>query len=131
MRRSPGRSPLAYATCATALLFATSCGLLGEDTQEGPALNAPAGVTAQAGSATSVHVMWSRPEGDADVRGYTVYRGATKVKEVPGEQHMVDVVGLRPRSAYTFSVRAEGTGGTLGPLSVKVAVTTPAAVAED
>ncbi|MET7519189.1 fibronectin type III domain-containing protein [Streptomyces sp. NPDC005480] len=103
----------------------------GDDTRQRPALTAPAGVTAQAGSATSVHVMWSRPEGDADVKGYTVYRGSTKVKEVPGEQHMVDVVGLRPRSAYTFSVRAEDTDGTLGPLSAKVPVTTPAAVAED
>lgn len=131
VRRIPGRAPLAYTTCTAALLFATSCGLLGDDARRGPALAAPAGVTAQAGSATSVHVMWSRPEGAAEVKGYTVYRGATKVKEVPGEQHMVDVVGLHPRSAYTFSVRAEDTDGTLGPLSPKVAVTTPAAVAED
>ncbi|WP_223281153.1 fibronectin type III domain-containing protein [Streptomyces antnestii] len=130
MRRTPIRS-LPYAACGLALLLVTSCGLLDDGTPRGPALTAPAGVTAQAGSATSVHVMWSRPEGGAEVRSYTVYRGATRVKEVPGEQHMTDVVGLRPRSAYTFSVRAEGPDGASGPLSAKVAVTTPAAVAED
>jgi len=130
VRRTPGRT-LPYAACAAALLFVTSCGLLDENTPQGPALTAPVGVTAQAGTATSVHVMWSRPESDAEVTGYTVYRNTTKVKVLPGEQHMTDVVGLRPRSAYTFSVRAEGADGTLGPLSAKVAVTTPAAVAED
>ncbi|MEU6660168.1 fibronectin type III domain-containing protein [Streptomyces sp. NPDC046821] len=130
MRRTPHRA-LPYATCAAALLLVTSCGLLGDETRQGPALTAPAGVTAQAGTATSVHVMWSRPEGVAEVRSFTVYRGATRVEEVPGEQHMVDIVGLRPRSTYTFSVRAEGADGTVGPLSAKVTVTTPKAVAED
>jgi chitodextrinase len=92
---------------------------------------APAGVTAAAGSATSVHVMWNRASGKPEVAGYEVYRGTTKVKDVPGGEHMVDVTGLEPSTTYVFTVRARGDGGDLGPPSRRVRATTPAAVAAD
>ncbi|MGA5808776.1 fibronectin type III domain-containing protein [Streptomyces cellulosae] len=93
---------------------------------------APTGVTAQAGSATSVHVMWNRtaPAGSA-VTGYEVYRGHTKVKQVPASTHMVDVTRLRPATTYVFTVRARDAEGRLGPPSRKVRATTPAAARAD
>ncbi|MGY0021988.1 fibronectin type III domain-containing protein [Streptomyces sp. YJ-C3] len=134
MRRVPSRTLLPRAACAAALLTTlTGCGLL-TDTDggsDGPALSEPVGVTAQAGSATSVHVMWNRPVSTADITTYEVYRGAVRVRKLPAEQHMVDVTGLRAKSRYVFTVRARGKDGTLGPASRRVTVTTPAAVRAD
>jgi chitodextrinase len=92
---------------------------------------APVGVTAAAGSATSVHVMWNAVSSEAGIQGYEVYRGTTKVEDVPGSQHMVDVTRLRPATPYVFSVRARDTEGRLGPPSREVRATTPAATAAD
>ncbi|MET7453420.1 fibronectin type III domain-containing protein [Streptomyces sp. NPDC005574] len=110
-----------------------SCGGGGTDdgADEGAVPGAPAGVTAAAGSATSVHVMWDAVSSDAGVRVYEVYRGTTKVREVPGSQHMVDVIRLRPSTRYVFRVRARDTEGRRGPLSRDVRATTPAAAAAD
>ncbi|MEV5355371.1 fibronectin type III domain-containing protein [Streptomyces sp. NPDC052693] len=113
---------------ATAALL-VSCGWAG--TGEGDAgapPGAPSGVTAAAGSASSVHVMWNATE-RAD--RYEVYRGTTKVKEVPGSQHMVDVTRLRPSTLYVFTVRARDADGRLGPPSREVRARTPAAAADD
>ncbi|WP_234018922.1 MULTISPECIES: fibronectin type III domain-containing protein [unclassified Streptomyces] len=119
--------------CATALLTTvTSCGLLSSDDDAGgPALSEPLGVTAQAGSATSVHVMWNKPTSTAAVTDYEVYRGSVRVQRLPATQQMVDVTGLEPRTRYVFTVRARAKDGDLGPASRSVSVTTPAAVAAD
>ncbi|MER6012335.1 fibronectin type III domain-containing protein [Streptomyces bluensis] len=92
---------------------------------------APVGVTAAAGSATTVHVMWNRTSGKPEVIRYEVYRGTTKVKDVSGGEHMVDVTGLTPSTTYVFTVRARSAGGVLGPPSRRVRATTPEAVAAD
>ncbi|MFE6165129.1 fibronectin type III domain-containing protein [Streptomyces sp. NPDC056486] len=92
---------------------------------------APRGVTVQAGSATTAHVMWNQATDNTAVTGYDVYRGATRVKRVPSGKHMVDVVGLKPSTAYTFTVRARDAEGNVGPASKKLTVTTPAAAAAD
>ncbi|MBC7270871.1 MAG: fibronectin type III domain-containing protein [Streptomyces sp.] len=92
---------------------------------------APTGVTAEAGSATSVHVMWNAVTAEDGVAGYEVYRGGTKVEAVPGSAHMVDVTRLAPGTTYVFTVRARDTEGRLGPRSREVRATTPAAVAAD
>ncbi|MFJ8279095.1 fibronectin type III domain-containing protein [Streptomyces griseoviridis] len=116
---------------AAALPLAVSCGWGGGDDDGGRLPGAPVGVTAEAGSATSVHVMWNAVSAKPAVTGYEVYRGATKVREVPGGERMVDVVRLSPGTAYTFTVRARNSEGRLGPPSRAVRATTPAAVAAD
>ncbi|MER5178403.1 fibronectin type III domain-containing protein [Streptomyces sp. NPDC002896] len=108
-----------------------SCAGSDEAARGGRPPSAPTGVTAQAGSATSVHVMWNQADDGSTVVAYEVYRGTTKVKEVPGEQHMVDITGLKPSAGYAFAVRARDADGNTGPLSTKVSVTTQAAVEED
>ncbi|UJV45743.1 fibronectin type III domain-containing protein [Streptomyces sp. AMCC400023] len=120
------------------VLVPTLCGSLlltaGCATRERPGGSpppAPPGVTADAGSATSVHVMWNRAPGDTEIAGYEVYRGRTKVRDVPGDAHMVDVTRLRPSTTYVFTVRARGASGDLGPPSAQVRATTPAAGTAD
>ncbi|MFD8719334.1 fibronectin type III domain-containing protein [Streptomyces sp. NPDC059629] len=114
------------------LLSVTSCGRGGAaDGDSGRLPGAPTGVTAAAGSATSVHVMWNALPDGAGIRAYEVYRGTTKVGEVPGSEHMVEVTRLRPSTVYVFTVRARGGDGSLGPGSPGVRATTPALVAAD
>ncbi|MPY35607.1 fibronectin type III domain-containing protein [Streptomyces adustus] len=113
------------------LLLVASCGWPGAEEESGRMPGAPTGVTAVAGSATSVHVMWNAVPAAEGVDGYEVYRGPTKVTEVPGSAHMVDVVRLRPATAYAFTVRARDSAGRLGPRSREVRATTPEAAAAD
>ncbi|MGW3813966.1 fibronectin type III domain-containing protein [Streptomyces sp. NPDC005046] len=130
MRRVPP-TVLRVLVCG-ALLVLASCGWGAPASGQGerqPA--APMGVTAAAGSATSVHVMWNLASEDPKVTRYEVYRGTTKVKEVPGSEHMVDVTRLEPSTAYVFTVRARNAAGVPGPLSKRARATTPAAVAAD
>ncbi|MFG2887240.1 fibronectin type III domain-containing protein [Streptomyces sp. NPDC048297] len=127
------RVPLRCLPVCVALLSVASCGR-GGAADDGRAPGAPTGITAAAGSATSVHVMWNDvPDGRGGpaIRAYEVYRGPAKVTEVPGSQHMVDVVRLRPSTLYVFTVRARDTGGRLGPPSRAVRARTPARVAAD
>ncbi|CCK32462.1 secreted hydrolase [Streptomyces davaonensis JCM 4913] len=126
MRRVPVPArPHRLAVLCGALALVASCGWQGQ-ADEGPLPGIPRGVTAEAGSATSVHVMWNAVA-DPDIDGYEVYRGTTKVKDVPGAEHMVDVIRLRPSTTYVFTVRARDTDGRVGPPSQEVRATTPAA----
>ncbi|MEV5518839.1 fibronectin type III domain-containing protein, partial [Streptomyces flaveolus] len=104
-----------------ALALVSSCGWgTGDDGGGGRPPGAPTGVTAEAGSATSVHVMWNAVDG---VETYEVYRGATKVTEVPAADRMVDVTRLHPSTAYVFTVRARDADGRVGPSSAEVRAT--------
>ena len=129
MRRVAVLAYRSLALCAVLALLG-ACGL-GDSDEEGPLPAAPMGVTAAAGSATSVHVMWNAVTANPRISVYEVYRGTTKVEEVPGSEHMVDVTRLRPSTAYVFTVRARDSEGRLGPGSREVRATTPAAVAAD
>ncbi|MFH8897663.1 fibronectin type III domain-containing protein [Streptomyces coeruleorubidus] len=116
------------AFCA-ALVLVASCGWTGPGEGDGGAPpGAPTGVTATAGTATSVHVMWNTT---ARADAYEVYRGTAKVGDVPGSKHMVDVTKLRPSTLYVFTVRARDAEGRPGPHSQAVLARTPAAVADD
>lgn len=140
MRRTPHLStPLTRLSAPrlAALLTVTACTLTacawggGQDAKDVQPPAAPKGVTVQAGSATTAHVMWNQATDDTEVTGYDVYRGATRVERVPGGKHMVDVVGLEPSTTYTFTVRARDAEGNVGPAGKKLTVTTPAAAAAD
>jgi chitodextrinase len=115
-----------------ALLALASCGWGARTSGQGERLPAaPMGVTATAGSATSVHVMWNLASENPRITRYEVYRDTTKVKEVPGSEHMVDITRLEPSTSYVFTVRARNAAGVPGPPSRPVRSTTPAAVAAD
>ncbi|GHB77740.1 hydrolase [Streptomyces cirratus] len=120
--RRPGRTAAALSLC----LALAACS--GSGPQSPPA---PAGITAQAGSATSVHVMWEAPSGGTAVTGYQLFQADRLIRDVPAEKTMVDVTGLSPLTAYAFTVRAKGADGRRSPHSAAARVTTPAARAED
>lgn len=130
-RRALGR---VVALCVAASALLTACGRsAADDGDAGRMPGAPTGVTATAGSATSVHVMWNAAAAASDIAGYEVYQGtakAKKVKDVPASERMVDITRLSPSTTYVFTVRARDTEGRLGPPSRSVRVTTPAAVAD-
>ncbi|EFL37753.1 cellulose 1,4-beta-cellobiosidase [Streptomyces griseoflavus Tu4000] len=128
----PAVSPRRLLALCGILLLLASCRWGGADEEDGGERppGAPTGVTAEAGSATSVHVMWN-VAADARVSRYEVYRGTTKVGEVPASEHMVDVTRLRPGTSHVFTVRARDRDGRLGPRSREVRATTPAATAAD
>ncbi|WP_431784791.1 fibronectin type III domain-containing protein [Streptomyces chumphonensis] len=113
--------PLAALTLAATLPL-TACAAEAQEGANGP--EAPAGLTVHAGTATSVHVMWNRADAGEDVSAYEVHRDGERVAEVPGETYMVDVDGLRPSSAYTFTVRAKDAAGNLSPASDTATLTT-------
>ncbi|MFI9756929.1 fibronectin type III domain-containing protein [Streptomyces sp. NPDC051963] len=132
MRVVPAPAPWRAILALCTLTLVASCGWGGKADGGGERLpGAPVGVTAEAGSATSVHVMWNAVSSDQGISRYEVYRGTTKVKEVPGSEHMVDVTRLRPSTMYVFTVRARDTEGRLGPQSKAVRARTPRAVAAD
>ncbi|WP_307812386.1 fibronectin type III domain-containing protein [Streptomyces clavuligerus] len=93
--------------------------------KDGKAPTTPSGVTAQAGSATSVHVMWRPSADDKAVTGYEVFQKGEKVSTLPGAKTMVDIDGLKPRTAYSFTVRARDAAENSSADSTAVELTTP------
>ncbi|MFI8343854.1 fibronectin type III domain-containing protein [Streptomyces sp. NPDC085639] len=122
------RSAPTLAPCLAALGLAALTACTAPDTRPPPA---PAGLTAQAGSATSVHVMWEAAAGRDGVIGYQVFEADHMVRELPAEKTMVDITGLAPQTGYTFTVRAKDAAGNLSGPGPAARVTTPAAKAED
>ncbi|MFB7497459.1 fibronectin type III domain-containing protein [Streptomyces sp. NPDC056161] len=122
--------PHVLALAALALVSACGWGSSSDNGGERPP-GAPTGVTAEAGSATSVHVMWNAVPSEPGIDSYEVYRDSTRVAEVPGSERMVDVTRLRPSTTYAFTVRARDTEGRLSADSRQVRAKTPAAVAAD
>lgn len=118
--------------CSAALLLApllAACGGTAEADTQRP--STPRGVTAQAGSSTSVHVMWEPASDDKAIAGYEIYRMETKVGTVPPTKRMIDIDGLTPSTAYTFSVRAKDAAGNLSEPGRAVPVTTRATPPDD
>ncbi|WP_424640792.1 fibronectin type III domain-containing protein [Embleya sp. AB8] len=99
-------------------LAVAGCSDGGRDTTA-PAV--PIEVSAFASSSVSVHVMW---RADPSVAVFEVYRGDTKVLDVTGGRHMVDVGGLTPGTSYSFFVRAKDKAGNVSPASTRVPATT-------
>ncbi|MER7045453.1 fibronectin type III domain-containing protein [Streptomyces jumonjinensis] len=122
------RPPTLIAFLCLSALVVTGCG--GDD-KDSKAPTTPSGVTVQAGSATSVHVMWEQASDDKAVTGYEVFQKDAKVKTVPAAKTMVDVNGLKPETAYSFTVRARDAAGNLSKPSAAISVTTPAPTPED
>ncbi|MEU1231112.1 fibronectin type III domain-containing protein [Streptomyces sp. NPDC005828] len=91
----------------------------------------PTGVTAVAGSASTVHVMWSAATDDRAVAGYAVYREGRKVRDLPATTLMTDVVGLAPATRHRFTVRARDAAGNVSAPSATVTATTLPAAVED
>ncbi|MFF9867641.1 fibronectin type III domain-containing protein [Streptomyces sp. NPDC013953] len=128
MRRPPHLAAAPVAVCAAALLLGACTAAADQDT-EPP--SAPTGVTAQAGSATSVHVMWQPSSDDTEVAAYEVFQGGRKVRSLPAGRTMTDIDRLTPSTAYRFTVRARDAAGNLSAPGAAIPVTTPAPTPDD
>ncbi|MFF9350094.1 fibronectin type III domain-containing protein [Streptomyces sp. NPDC014734] len=117
--------------CSGALLLAALTGCDSAPEADTVAPTVPGHVTAQASSATSVHVMWEQASDNKAVTGYEVYRKGEKVKTLPATKVMTDVDGLTASTTYTFTVRARDAAGNLSAPSTAVTVTTPVATPAD
>ncbi|MEU8434891.1 fibronectin type III domain-containing protein [Streptomyces sp. NPDC029216] len=126
---APRRAGAALAALALCLA-ATALTACGADTDTRPP-HAPGGLTARAGSATSVHVMWESADPADGVTGYQVFQSGRLVRELPADKTMVDVTGLTAQTAYAFTVRARDAAGNRSAPSTAAQVTTPGAKAED
>ncbi|WP_370415688.1 fibronectin type III domain-containing protein [Streptomyces fradiae] len=129
--RRPCTALALTAAALAALTALTACSGAAAAPQDTRAPTTPTGLTATAGSATTVHVMWSAATDDRAVTGYAVYRQGRKIKDLPAGTLMTDVTRLAPATPYTFTVRARDAAGNLSPDSAAVTATTPAASAED
>ncbi|MFJ3901718.1 fibronectin type III domain-containing protein [Streptomyces sp. NPDC090025] len=130
-RARAARTALATLTALAALAALSGCGGTAEAARDTRPPTTPTGVTAIAGSATTVHVMWSPATDDRAVTGYTVLQAGRPVKELPGTTLMTDITGLAPGTAHTFTVRARDAAGNRSADSPAVTATTPVATAED
>ncbi|WP_438290927.1 fibronectin type III domain-containing protein [Streptomyces sp. HUAS TT7] len=128
-RRAGRRTGGAVGLLVALPLLLTACGVGDDKDRQGPSV--PGAVTAQASSATSVHVMWQPSTDNKAVAGYEVLRDGAVVKRVPADRSMTDVDGLAASTAYRFTVRARDAAGNLSSPSVPAAVTTPAATPDD
>ncbi|MFD9969171.1 fibronectin type III domain-containing protein [Streptomyces sp. NPDC059011] len=120
---------LTVLTCTCLPLAAACGGGAGAADTRGPSV--PNGITVQASSATSVHVMWEHSTDDTGVSGYEVFRAGTKVRSLPAATRMTDIDGLTPSTSYAFTVRALDTAGNASAHSAPVRVTTLEPAVED
>ncbi|WP_328297394.1 fibronectin type III domain-containing protein [Streptomyces sp. NBC_00435] len=129
VRRAP-RPSARRAALAVSLALAAAA-LTACDSADTTPPPAPVGITAQAGSATSVHVMWQSPAPADGVAAFLVFQAGRLVRELPADKTMVDITELTPRTAYAFTVRARDAAGNTSAAGAAASATTPAAKAED
>ncbi|MGH2988233.1 MAG: cellulose binding domain-containing protein, partial [Solirubrobacterales bacterium] len=111
----------------------TNCRLNGQPCANGgsspppdtTAPSAPAGLTANAATASSIRLDWNASRDDVGVSAYRVYRGATLVATTAATSSTV--TGLAPSTSYSFKVRAIDAAGNLSPASNSVTAATTAA----
>ena len=84
---------------------------------------APASLTAQSPTGTSVRLSWPAPNGGATPDHYVILRDGAQVAEVPGNERSWTNTGLRPGDKFQYEVATRGGGWQSGP-SPAASVTT-------
>ena len=95
----------------------------GSDTQ---APSVPAGLTANAVSATQVSLTWQASSDNVGVTGYTIYRDNVGFATVSGTTLAIADDTATPTTTYSYSVDAFDAAGNHSAQSAPVSVTTPA-----
>lgn len=85
---------------------------------------APAGVSAQPTTSTTVALAWSPGTDNVAVTGYTVYRDGAPVATTTGTSYAD--TGLTPGTSYGYAVDAYDAAGNRSPPTPSAVVTTPA-----
>ncbi|MGQ5576387.1 glycoside hydrolase family 6 protein [Streptomyces sp. ECR3.8] len=94
------------------------------DGSDNQAPDAPRAVHGTLARSTSVALAWDAAEDDGVVAGYDVFRDGAKVNTGPVEGTVFTDTGLRPGTAYTYTVRARDEAGNVSAASAPFTVTT-------
>ncbi|MFI0411351.1 glycosyl hydrolase family 18 protein [Actinomadura sp. 3N508] len=92
----------------------------GEEDLEAP--TTPMGLRLVNKSATTVGIAWDASTDDVGVTSYDVFQGTSKVAS--GSETGANITGLTPKTAYTFTVKANDASGKSSPASAPLQVTT-------
>ncbi|MFI5662346.1 fibronectin type III domain-containing protein [Streptomyces sp. NPDC051684] len=84
----------------------------------------PTGLRGEADGSRAVSLAWHRATDDRGVASYDIYQGATKIHSVGGKETRALVTGLRPGTAYAFSVRARDVADNTSAASGTLRLTT-------
>ncbi|MET9931403.1 MULTISPECIES: fibronectin type III domain-containing protein [unclassified Streptomyces] len=85
---------------------------------------APAGLRVTPDGSRAATLRWSPARDDTRVTAYDVYQADTRVHTVPGTATDAHLTGLRPGTAYAFTVRARDAAENSSPDSDAVDLTT-------
>ncbi len=100
-----------------------ACAKNGADTQ---APSTPAGLTANAASATQVNLAWQASSDNTGVQGYTIYRAGSLLATVAGSSLAYVDNSAMPGTTYSYTVDAFDLAGNHSAQSAPASVTTPA-----
>ncbi|NEB76237.1 fibronectin type III domain-containing protein, partial [Streptomyces sp. SID14478] len=84
----------------------------------------PTGLRGRVDGGRAVTLSWQGSKDDKAVVSYDVYQGTTKIHSVGGARTRALLTGLRPGTAYKFSVRARDAADNVSPASDTVRLST-------
>uniref|UniRef100_UPI00211B1235 fibronectin type III domain-containing protein n=1 Tax=Streptomyces sp. NRRL B-24572 TaxID=1962156 RepID=UPI00211B1235 len=82
------------------------------------------GVRLTADGSRAATLRWSPARDDTRVTAYDVYQADTRIHTVPGTATTAHLTGLRPGTAYAFTVRARDAAENSSPDSTPADLTT-------
>jgi hypothetical protein len=90
---------------------------------------APASLSAESPTGTSVQLTWPAPDGGATPDHYVILRDGAQLAVVPGDERSWTNTGLRPGDKFRYEVATQGGGWQSGPSPVaKVTTIAPSPV---
>lgn len=92
--------------------------------ESGKGPHAPTGLHSMERTAHSIQLMWNPSPGPGRIKNYAIYRGATPVRSVTGDQNSLVDSGLAPDTSYGYYVIAIDEDDNLSKPSNRVIVQT-------
>jgi chitodextrinase len=121
---TPGSSTISFAAKESGVNAAQLVVVLALSDTQAPSI--PAGISANASSATQVDLAWQASSDNVGVAGYTVYRDNTLLTTVPGTSLSYSDDTVSPSTTYNYSIDAFDAAGNHSAASSSVSATTPA-----
>jgi chitodextrinase len=122
--QTPGTTSLSFASIESGANAAQLIVNVVIPDTEAPSI--PAGLSANAASATQVDLAWQASSDNVGVSGYTIYRNGAVLVTASGSSLTYSDGSVSPSTTYTYSVDAFDAAGNHSAQSSPVSVTTPA-----
>jgi chitodextrinase len=120
---SPGTSTLSFAAKESGVNAAQLVVNLAVPDTQAPSV--PAGLTANAASATQVNLAWQASTDNVGVTGYTIYRNSSVLNTVSGTLLSFTDTTAQPSTTYSYTVDAFDAAGNHSAQSSSASATTP------